>query len=73
MSRVLMEGVVALVVEWISLEEMFKLQELSPSVSGTLKGWEGKEIMESLVDQIWSDMNEEWAEHVHGEGNSQAF
>ena len=29
--------------------------------------------MESLGDQIWSDVNDEWAEYVHGEGNSPAL
>ena len=27
----------------------------------------------ALGDQIWSEMNEEWAEYVHGESNSPAF
>ena len=39
MSGLQMESVVALVVEWISLGEMFKLQELSTSVSDVLREW----------------------------------
>ena len=27
----------------------------------------------ALADQIWSEMNEEWAEYVHGDGNSPAL
>ena len=29
--------------------------------------------MESLGDQIWNEMNEEWAEFLYGEGNSPAL
>ena len=46
MSGPLMESVVALVAEWISLGAMFKLQKLSTSVSGVLREW--------LDDQIWN-------------------
>ena len=29
--------------------------------------------MESLGDQIWNEMNDQWAEYVYGEGNSPAL
>ena len=72
MSGLLMESVVALGAEWISLGEMFKLQELSTSVS-VLREWQGKEIMESLGDQIWIEMSEELAEYLYVEGNIPAL
>ena len=70
MAGLLMECVVALVAEWISWGEMCKLQELSTSVSDVLREWQGKKIMESLGDQNWNDMSEDWAEFMYGEGNS---
>ena len=70
MSGLLMGCVVALVAEWISWGEMCKLQELSTSVSDVLREWQGKEIMESLGDQTWNDMSEDWAEFMYREGNS---
>ena len=72
-SRLLMESVVALVAEWISLGEMFKQQELSTPIPDCLREWQRKETMESLGDQIWNDFNEEWAEYVYREGNSPAL
>ena len=60
----------ALVAEWISLGEMTKLPELSTLISDVLRAWQDKETMDSLRDQIWNEMNEEWAEHVRGERNS---
>ena len=68
MSGLLMESVVALVAEWISLGEMFKLQELCTSVSDVLREWQGNETMESLGDQTWNDISEEWAEFMYNEG-----
>ena len=68
-----MESVVALVAEWISLREMFKLQELFAPISDVPREWQGKEIMESLADQIWNATNEEWAEYMYGEENSPAL
>ena len=67
-SSLLMESVVALVAEWISLGEKIKLQELSSPISDVLLEWQDKEVMESLGDQIWIEMNEEWAEYMNGEG-----
>ena len=72
-SSLLMESVVALVAEWISLGEVIKLQELSTPISDVLREWQDKEIMESLGDQIWNEMNEEWTEYMCGEGNSPAL
>ena len=68
-----MESVVALKAEWISLGEMIKQQEQSTLISDILREWQDKETMESLGDQIWNEMNEEWAEYMHGEGNSPAL
>ena len=68
-----MESVVALPAEWISFGEMIKLQELSTLISDILTEWQDKETMESLGDQIWTEMNEEWAEYVYGESNSPAL
>ena len=45
-----MERVLILVAEWISLEEMLKLQELSPAVSGILKEWLDDQILDSFGD-----------------------
>ena len=69
----LMESVVALLAEWISFGEMIKLRELSTLISDILTEWQDKETMESLEDQIWNEMNEEWAEYVYGESKSPAF
>ena len=49
-----------MVAEWISLEEMLKLQELSPAVTGILKEWLDDQILDSFGDQTWTDMSEEW-------------
>ena len=73
MSGLLMENVVAFVAERISLGEMIMLQELSTPISDVLREWQGKEITESLGDQIRNHMNEEWAEYKDGEGNSPAL
>ena len=68
-----MERVVALVAEWFSLQEISKLQGLSTLIFDTLKKeWQDKEIVDSLRDQIWKEMDEEWAEYLYGEGNSPA-
>ena len=67
-----MESVVALVAEWISLGEMIKLQELSAVISDILKEWQDKETLD-LIDQVWDDMTEQWAEYMCGEGNSPAL
>ena len=70
----LMECVVALVAEWISLGEMIKLQELSTLISDALRDWQDHETMEWFGDQIWNKKkNEEWAEYMCGEGNSPAL
>ena len=61
-----MESVVALVAEWISLGQMFRLQELSKTVSDVLREWLGNEIMEAFGDQTWNDLSEEWAEFLYG-------
>ena len=61
-----------MIAEWISLGEMIKLQELSALVFDTLMEWQDKEIVDSLGNQIWNEMNEEWAE-MYGEGNSPAL
>ena len=54
----------ALVAELISLGEMIRLQELSTLISVVLRVWHDKETMESLGDQIWNEMNEEWAKFL---------
>ena len=59
--------------EWISLGEMFKLQELSTSVSDALREWQGNEIMESPGYQTWNAMSEKWVQFKCGEGNSPAL
>ena len=41
---------------------MIKLQELSTLIPDVLREWQDKETMESLGDQLWNEMNEEWAE-----------
>ena len=46
--------------------DMIKPQELSTPISDVLREWQGKEIVESLGDLIWNDMNEEWAEYMNG-------
>ena len=48
---------------WLSLGDMIKPQELSTPISDILREWQGKEIVESLGDHMWNDMNEEWAEY----------
>ena len=63
----------ALIAEWISLGKMIKLQELSTRISHVLREWQDTETVESLGDQTWIDMSEEWAEFVYGEGNSPAL
>ena len=68
-----MECVVGLVVGWLSLGEMIKLQELSTLISDVLREWHDKETMESLGDLIRSEMNEEWAEYQYGDANSHAL
>ena len=68
-----MESVVALMAEWFSLGEMIKLQELSTLISDILEEWQDRETTELLGDQIWSEMNEEWAEYMSGEGKSRAL
>ena len=65
MSSLLMESVVALAVEWISLGELFMLQPVS-----NVREWLGNEIMESLGDQTWNDLSEEWAEYMYGTAKS---
>ena len=40
------ESVVVLIVEWISLMEMIKLQELSALISDMLKEWQDKETLD---------------------------
>ena len=72
-SSLLMESVVALMAEWFSLGEMIKLQELSTLISDILEEWQDRETTELLGDQIWSEMNEEWAEYMSGEGKSRAL
>ena len=49
-SGLLMERVLILVAEWISLEEMLRLQELSSAVSVILKEWLDDQILDSFED-----------------------
>ena len=72
-SNLPMESVVAVQAEWICKGEMMKLQELSTLISDTLKEWQDKEIVDSLGDQVWKGMDEEWTEHFYGEDKSPAF
>ena len=72
-SSLPMESVVALMAEWISLGNMIKLQELSTLISDFLKGWQDKETMDLLGEQVWNEMTEEWAECMYGEGNIPAL
>ena len=55
------ENIIVLVADWISLKDMLKLHELSPTASGALKTWLEAQILDSLDDKIWNDMSEEWA------------
>ena len=73
MSRRCELCVVALKAESISLGEMIKLQELSTPISVVLREWQDKETLVWLEDHIWNEMNEEWAEFLYGEGNSQPY
>ena len=68
-----MESMVALVTEIIFLEAMIKLQELSTLISDVLRKWQDKVPMESLGDQIWNEMNKDWAEQMDGQGNNPAL
>ena len=49
-SRLLTERVLILFAEWISLEGMLKLWELSPAVSCVLKEWLDDQILDSFGD-----------------------
>ena len=60
----------ALIAEGISLGEMMKRQGLSTLIFDTLKEWQDEEIVDTLGDQIWKEVDEEWAEYMYGEGNS---
>ena len=54
-----MESIVVLIADRISMKDMLKLHELSPTASGALKIWPDVQILDSLDDQIWADMSEE--------------
>ena len=69
-SNPLIERILVLFTEWISSKDTVKLYELSSTLYVVLQEYLGNEIMESLGDQTWIDMSEEWAEFVYGEGNS---
>ena len=57
---------------WISLGEMIKLQELSTLISDVLRV-AGQRNRGIVWDQIWNEMNEEWAKYMWCEGNSPAL
>ena len=62
-----MESTIVLVADWICLEDMLKLNELSPTASGALKIGLDSQILDSLDDEIWNDMSEEWANFLFGQ------
>ena len=65
-----MESILVLVTEWSSSEDTVNLYELSSTLFDVLQKCLGNEIVESLGGQTWTDVSEERAEFVSGEGNS---
>ena len=57
-----MESIVVLVADWTCS----KLHELSPTTSGALKIWLDAQILDSLDDEIWNGVSEEWANSMYG-------
>ena len=45
---------------------MVKLYELSSTVCAVLQEWLDDQILDSLGDQTWNNMSEEWIEFMHG-------
>ena len=56
----LKESIFALVTEWILSKDMVKLYELSSTVYAVLQEWLDDQMLDSLGDQTWIDMSEEW-------------
>ena len=61
-----METINVLVADWIFLKDIQKKHELSATTTGALKIWLDAQFLDSLDDEIWTNMSEEWANLVDG-------
>ena len=61
-----MESLIDLVVDWLFLEEMFRLYAISPAATCSLKVRFHEQMLKSLEEQNWAVMSDEWANFVAG-------
>ena len=55
-----MEGVMTLVAEWFSFEEMRALPGVCVLTSVWARDWEYKDPLSDLDDQVWRDLLDDW-------------
>ena len=59
-----MEGIMILVAEWYSLEEMKALQEVCTLTSVWAREWQHMELLSDLDDQMWRDLSDDWQKYL---------
>ena len=75
-SRVLkgkMEGIMSLVAEWFSLEEMKVLQGVCMLTSVWAREWQYKDFFTDLDDQVWRDLSDDWQKYLSDKEESPAL
>ena len=56
----MMEGIMTLVAEWLSGEEMKAIQGVCALMSVWAREWQFKDFLTDLDDQVWRDLSDDW-------------
>ena len=59
-----MEGIMTLVAEWSSFEEMKALQSVCVLTSVWAREWQYKDFLTDLDDQVWRDLSDDWEKYL---------
>ena len=69
----MMEGMMTLVAEWFSLEEMTALQGACVLTSVWAKEWQYEDFLTDLDNQVWRDLSEHWQKYPSEKEESPAL